>query len=292
MLGPATGYDAFVFGSGDFQANNSQANGNLAAGGDVTLMNYAVAANIPGDSTQTPNPARLVVGGNLTATNGGVGLGQNGAIYVGGTTSLTGFTATGGIFAQNLVDFAAAQTLYDSLSATWADLTPNGTVTTGSTLTLTGTSPTLNVFSVAGSSIGTSLAINAPAGSTVLINVTGPSVTFMNGGVSLTGVSSADVMYNLVSATSLTLDNMNPDGSILAAFAATTAGTGALDGQLITMAYGGMNGNQFGETAFNDVLFQGTLPAVPLPGSAWLLAGGLLALAGLLRASRHAARLA
>src|SRR6185437_7739160 len=47
--------------------------------------------------------------------------------------------------------------------------------------------------------------ISAPAGSTVLINVTGSSVRFQNGSVMEMGITSASVLYNFVTATSVDL---------------------------------------------------------------------------------------
>ncbi len=81
LIGPAADYNVFVF--GNFSSSNSDTEGNLAAGGNVNLQSYSVASTISGSS------ARLVAGGNVTATNGGVGDGQNGTIYTGGSANLT-----------------------------------------------------------------------------------------------------------------------------------------------------------------------------------------------------------
>lgn len=109
--GDAAGYNVFIFGNGNFVSQNTDTMGNLAAGGNVSLMNYGVAQGIAGNPSVNPNPARLVVGGTLTAQNGGVGSNQAGAIYTNNTPTLTGFTATGGIHAQSVVSsFAKAMT--------------------------------------------------------------------------------------------------------------------------------------------------------------------------------------
>ena len=145
-------------------------------------MNYAVAQGIAGNSALNPNPARLVVGGALTAQNGGVGSDQNGAIYY-GTVAPTivnnSFTARGGQFAnQSLVDFNAAASLYTSYSAQLGNLAATGATSFNSSsdlLDFTGTSSGLNVFTVSDTQLSSSKGIDivAPAGSTVLINVTG-----------------------------------------------------------------------------------------------------------------------
>src|SRR5262245_47630953 len=83
LPGDAAGYNVFIFDHGNFVSQNTDTMGNLAAGGNVSLLNYAVAQGIAGNPSPSvfPNPARLVVGGTLTATNGGVGSNQAGSIY-------------------------------------------------------------------------------------------------------------------------------------------------------------------------------------------------------------------
>jgi choice-of-anchor A domain-containing protein len=287
IIGDAAGYNVFIFGSGSFTSQDTDTMGDLAAGGNVSLMNYSVASGINGTSAN-PNPARLVVGGTLTATNGGVGSNQAGSIYTNSTATLTSFTATGGIHAQNLISsFSADQTQYTNLSAGLAGLTVNGTTSgllAGNTLDFTGTSGGLNVFDVSSSTLSSSSTINisAPTGSTVVINVTGSgTVDFQNGSVNETGVSAASVLYNIASSTVDLVGSKDPKGSILAAHAGVTGGFGAMTGQLITDSY---NGN----TQFDSAAFTGSLPAVPLPAAFWLLISGLAGLRTFVRKKRAA----
>ncbi len=292
IVGPAADYGVFVFVNGNFQSQNTDSGGSIAAGGNVNLMNYSVASAIAGNPASSPNPARLVVGNNLTAVNGGVGNGQNGAIYIGGTSSLTSFTASGGTFGQTLVDFAAAQTLYTSLSSTLAGFSANGsTLTQFGTLTLTGANTNLNVFALSASDITSTNTVNitAPAGSTVLINVTGNGAIFQNGQVSINGTSSAYVLYNFVNATSVTLaGSKDPMGTILAPYAGVEGNYGAMHGQLITGSYDGIGTDPYGHTEFYDVKFQGNLTPVPLPAAVWLLLSGIGALGATARRRRTA----
>jgi choice-of-anchor A domain-containing protein len=282
ILGDASGYNVFIFGSGDFSSQNTDTMGNLAAGGNVSLVNYSVAAGIAGNPSSTPNPAQLVVGGTLTAQNGGVGSNQAGAIYTNSTPSLTSFTATGGVHAQTLISsFSTDQTTYSNLSLSLASLTANGTTSgllAGNTLDFTGTSTALNVFTVSGSTLSSSQTINisAPTGSTVLINVTGTSaVDFQNGSVVETGVSAARVLYNIASASVDLVGSKDPKGSILAPNAGVTGGYGSMTGQLIADSYSG-------NTQFDDTLFAGTLP-VPVPAAGWLLLSGIAGIVTLTR---------
>ena len=57
MVGPASDYNVFIFGS-SFTSQDTDTMGNLAAGGNVTLQGYAVAKGIAGNSALNPNPAR------------------------------------------------------------------------------------------------------------------------------------------------------------------------------------------------------------------------------------------
>ncbi len=293
MVGPASDYNVFIFGQGTFMSSATDTMGNLAAGGNVSLTSYTVAMGIAGNTAANPNPARLVVGGALTTQNGGrVGANGQGTIYYGTTPpSLNNsgtFTAGAQVANQSLVNFTAAQSFYDSYSQQLGQLGANGTTAlSGSKLTMTGTVQGLNVFTLDGSLLQNAreIDISAPTNATVLINVTGNSATFTNGSVKLlgglTGTNGATVLYNFVSATSVTLSANNsgfdPMGSILAPDAGVTGGFGAMDGQLLAGSY-------LGNTQFNNVVFAGSLPnPVPLPAAVWLFGSGLLGLFGMRR---------
>jgi choice-of-anchor A domain-containing protein len=296
LPGDAAGYNVFIFGTGDFVSQNTDTLGNLAAGGNVALMNYSVAQGITGNPASTPNPARLVVGGTLTATNGGVGSNQAGSIYTNSTPNLTSFTATGGVHAQNVVSsFATDATTYTHLSTSLSSLATNGTAVlgAGNTLTITGTSSGLNVIDLTGATLTQSqtIDINAPAGSTVLLNVSGASATFQNGQVIETGVTDATVLYNLFAATTVDLSTKDPMGSVLAPLAGVIGSNGQMHGQLIADSYGGNSLTDGTDTTqFENVAFTGTLPT-PLPASAWLLLSALGGL-GLFARSRGSAAVA
>ena len=82
-LGPATGYNEFVL--GDSTRSNSDVQGRVAVGGNLTLTSMSIAPLVPSGNN-------LLVGGSLTQTNGSV----NGAAEIGGKATLnnTGGGAT------------------------------------------------------------------------------------------------------------------------------------------------------------------------------------------------------
>lgn len=289
LPGAAAGYNVFV--GGAFTGTNSDVEGNLAAGGSVTLSSYSVASQIAGNASMSPNPARLVVGGSLSATNGGVGSGQGGAIYRGGSQSGSGFTATGGVNPGGvtpaaLFDFAAAMVAYQSLSTQIGALAVTGTTLSQfSTLSLVGLNPTVNVFNVTVAQLnGTNtVTISAPSTSTVLINITGAGTpTFQNGQVMLQGgLTESRILWNLPTATALSLPgSKNPNGTILAPFAAVTGGFGALDGQLIAGSFSGSTEFHMRDrdgSGGGNTYFDGDLPTaqIPVPAGVFLMLPGL-----------------
>jgi choice-of-anchor A domain-containing protein len=281
LVGDAAAYNVFIFGNGTFTSQNTDTMGDLAAGGNVSLSSYQVAQGIAGTNA-SPNPARLVVGGKLTASNGSVGSNGAGSIYTNSTPSLTSFTATGGVHAQTLISsFSADATQYTNLSTLISDQATNGTTSgllAGNTLNFSGTASGLNIFTVSGATLSSSQTINisAPSGSTVLINVTGASASFSNGSVNDSSVGAGHVLWNFYQSTSVNLvGSKDPEGSILAPLAGVTGGFGALHGQLVADSYSG-------NTQFDSTPFTGSLP-VPLPAGAWLLLSGLGALGGATR---------
>ena len=265
-LGAATTFNVFVLGNATQQ--NADTQGRLAVGGNATLTNYDVGLTL-GNSVG----AALVVGGNLTYTNGAV---HDGDATYGGTLAQT-FVAfpQGGVFRQATpLDFAAADSQLRTLSSYYASLPANGTTTVrNGVITLTGTDPRLDVFSVSGDAVAgaSGLAIDAPTGATVLVNVGGQTLTLANGGFdNLMGVTSAHVLFNFAQATSLTLSNVNVGGSILAPSAAVNFRPSLITGTLVgaSLVSGGQansgqaNSGQANSGQANTTPFTGCLPPV------------------------------
>ncbi len=235
-LGAATPFNVFVTGDASLQGSDSE--GALAVGGAATLRDYSVGATLP-NSNGTRDV--LIVGGALTFTNGSV---QNGNAVSGGKGTLTNVTFPQGGSARqgSVLDFGTAATQLVSLSTYYATLAPNGTTSVqNGTLTLSGSSTTLNVFTVTGAAVtgARSVTINAPASSTVLVNIDGGTGGFTNASFTLTGVDASHVLYNFSQASALTLQHVAIQGSILAPSAAIDFTAGVINGTLVGASLNG-----------------------------------------------------
>jgi len=223
----------------------------MAGGGPVTLSSYSVGAGLSNSHSTRDD---LISGGNLTFTNGSVVNGN--AVYV-GTGSFTGVSFPHGSARQgSVIDFAAARQFLQNASTAWGNLATNGTITWQyNQYTLTGSNPSLNVFNISGANLAhaTSVSISAPAGSTVLVNVDGNSLTLANFGISVNGTSRQKVLYNFKVATTLNISRIGVPGSILAPRAAVSYSNGAINGTLVAASFNG-------SATLNYQLFTGCLP--------------------------------
>jgi choice-of-anchor A domain-containing protein len=273
VLGVAQGYNLFIL--GDATQTSTDSEGTVAIGGNATFQSYSVATSVP---SHTPNA--LVVGGNLSFTNGTV----NGDLHVGGTTSLSGVTVTGVSDHATPVDFNAAATYLKAESNALAGMTANGTVADHYGVTLTGTSTGTNVFNLTSAQFadanGFGLNIVIPTGSTALINVAGTSISMANFQMTINGSASESnplinhVLFNFSQATSLNDSNVTFLGSVLAPNAALSFQGGHVDGTLI-------GASLTGPVETHNYPFTGDLgPPVPEPSSIVLL-GVCVAVVGL-----------
>jgi choice-of-anchor A domain-containing protein len=266
-LGVANDYNLFVFGNFS-PSGSSDSEGNVAVGGNAEIIpSYTVAGEISG------NLAKFIVNGNLTWTSdGSIGQGSQGTAYVGGTANILSYRKLNNT--QNIVDFPAAEKYLTQASSVWNNQKTNGDIDWDSTtLNLTGTSSTLNVFNVKAANVDVdTLSISAPAHSTVLVNVSGSDVS-MDGlynygfGMKLNGVTANNVLFNFCDATSLRLYGCGFEGSILAPSASVDFSNGQINGTFIA-------NSMTGSGEFHNVQFQGDLPNVPEPGTVLLLLTG------------------
>ena len=292
-LGTASTFNVFTY--GDMTQSNDDAQGAIAVGGNATLTSFAVA-----DSGSSNDPrigsvnSALVVGGSLNFTNGSIDNGNalvagnvsftsagipNGAIYYGGTTTMPSYVPQHSVSGGDIPTgfFSSAETTLTNDSTQLSHQAANGTVTlgAGNALTLTGSNhSTTNYFTLtaaefASASHGT-FTIDAPAGSTVIINVEGAAPTLTNSMFYVNGVAASDVLFNFYQATSLSLTSTSPLGSILAPDAIFTGSGGHSDGNFIVNSITTHTSFEY----HNDSYFDGTptFQSVPEPSSMILLA--------------------
>ncbi len=249
-LGTANRFNVFVFGS--LQQNGSDTEGRLAAGTSIQINSYSVGASLP-NSGGTDDV--LVSGGSLAFNLGSV---RGGNVVYKTTAQLSGVTIHHGTLRQGVpIDFAAEKASLEALSAFLAARPANGSVAIPpwNTITLTGTDPELNVFAVPGSSLSQASGLNfsVPASSSVLINVTGTSVILQNFGFQMNGLSPGRVMFNLHQATSVIMQSIGIQGSLLAPKASLQFNNAVIQGTLVGKTLQG-NGQS------NHQMFAGCLP--------------------------------
>jgi len=252
------GFSLFIL--GDIDHRYTDAWGRVAGGGDVTLTSYGVASHLSGFTGDA-----LVVGGNLTWSWGQVYSGD--VVYGGSDLTLVGVNVLNGVVEQGApIDFAAEGAWLGFVSTLWSNLPANGvtdlvTWDQGQTwqITLTGTDPEVNVFTLPGDRLShaNGVTIHAPAGSTVLINISGTENRMQNFGFFLDGVSRDHVLFNFYETQALTLQSVGVQGTVLAPGAAVTHNWAVIEQALIAASLDGS-----GEV--HNGGFGGCLP-LPLP---------------------------
>jgi choice-of-anchor A domain-containing protein/uncharacterized repeat protein (TIGR01451 family) len=228
-LGVAGDFNVFVLGPVTQSYTDSE--GRVAAAGDVHLTGYGIGSGLPSSVGQRDD---LVVGGQLTYDQGQV---FNGNIVYGGTAVLQNVGLPNGTARQGApVDFAAARTQLDGLSAAFAGMAVNGAeVDAYGTLRLAGADPNLDVFSLSAGELASAKGLNitAPAGATVLVNVCGTAAQMQYFGMAVSGTDPQHVLFNFPDATSLTIAGISVQGSVLAPRADVTFTSGNLEGTLV-----------------------------------------------------------
>jgi choice-of-anchor A domain-containing protein len=234
-LGIAGDYSAFIL--HDANAQFSDIGGRVAVGGNASFSSYAL-----GDSLTNSNGNRddLIVGGNLQLTYGRE---YNGNVVYAGTGTLTSFAIPNGTARQgSVIDFATAETDLDALSDQYAAMPANGTVTNAfRVVTLTGSDPSMNVFNVTAAQLSnaTNFVIQAPAGSSVIVNVSGTVAGMQYMGMSVQGTTASHVLLNFNQATNVTFAGISVQASVLAPRAAVDFSNGDLDGNLVAFSWNG-----------------------------------------------------
>ena len=178
-LGPVPDWNIVVM--GDLNLMNTDSEGRMVIGRDATLQNFGVASSYPND----PSRIDLAVGRDLNAVNTGINHGS--ATYGRNLSGTLTNPLPNGTITRATTPFDVGA-LFEALairSSFWADLDPNGTISGPQygALTLQGTNPTRNVFTLSASKLASAqeIRIRVPFGSTTLINVTGESYSSNDG---------------------------------------------------------------------------------------------------------------
>ena len=264
-LGVAADFNVFML--GDLSQSGSDTEGRMAVGGNVSLSSYSVGDKL--DPTLYSDADILIAGGDLTFTSGRVYYGN--AVYGGSANVATNGTIDGQLRQDTPIDFTAARLSLRNTADSLATLAATGTTTVqywdGPTaqITLDGSETDLNVFFVSGTDMAAAntFTVNAPAGSTVLVNIDGTSGQMQNFGFFLNGVAREQVLYNFYQANTLRLQGVGIEGSILAPYADISFSSGVIHGQLIGQSLTG--GGQSNYNPFDGCLPTGEPTATSTP---------------------------
>jgi choice-of-anchor A domain-containing protein len=236
-LGVATDFSAFIL--DDANLFYSDVQGKVAIGDDAKITGYGIGDRLP-NSYGTVDV--LIVGGDLDFTNGQV---NGGNVVYGGTGHFASFGIPHGTTRQDddVIDFAAARTELQNLATAYAGLPGNGSVQNNyGTIILKGTNATQNVFNINASLLwnANDLRIIAPAGSKVIVNITGTNARMQYLGYHLEGgVDSDDVVLNFHNATNVTFAGIGIFGHVLAPRAFVDFSNGQINGTMVACSWCG-----------------------------------------------------
>lgn len=270
-------FNAFIFGSAHLV--NSSMEGRLAVGGSATINSYSVGTAMSDGGGVRDDV--IVVGSLVT---GNMSLNSGGNVRYAGAHAGRAWVNNGGSAYQGAspFDFSAIRAELSVTSNTMASLSPTGTATMQwGGITLTGGDASFNVFSVPGEWFGSAnnFTIDAPAGSTVLVNISGSSVDISNQGWNLQGVGAGTVLYNFHEASSLSMSGVGVQGSILAPDASVSFSNGKFAGTMVAADLKG--GGSFAVAPFSGNIGA----AIPAPAG-----GAALALLGVMCVARRRRR--
>jgi choice-of-anchor A domain-containing protein len=287
--GTLTTSNASLLGNVYSQGTYTQTAGTVS--GNVVVGSSALASNLSLSNGYISGSAN--VAGNVTVKSATIA----GAVAYNGSASVTsgsvGGLSAGTASVPTATSVAATVSSPLDVAGTWSNLVSQSeslgakSQTAGATvvsqyggLTLTGTNATLNVFSITSAELSglNDFTLNAPSGSTVVVDVTGSSVTLRNQGFHIVGTSSSNVLFNFLDASSIFFSGISFDASILAPDATISGSNGNLTGSIVAAALQG-------SLQLNSGLFSGNVSPVPLPGALIVFASSIAGL-GLFGARR------
>ncbi len=272
----AGAYNVFLLGnlgSASAPFANSDSQGKVAVAGNAYVTGSAINGN------NTSGSAGLIVGGNLTQTNGSI----YGNAFVGGNATLSGVGGVQNLFVGgSLTDTSG--TISGNVFVGGAQTNLSSGVTINGSLTLTGANSQLNAGSNGGSSpssiyVTSSATVNDPAYWTAVqrsgapatpatpLDVFGSSTDIVNASTSLTALSGATNVSSSGGTINVTLSNNGlnvvnlniANGSTITGINITNANGVTPTGLIINVNGDNLNFNggsfNLGSLASNQVLF-------------------------------------
>lgn len=231
-----TDYNGIIFGA--MFSYSSDTEGRLAIGGSARLQNYAVGTALSQDCTRVD----LQIGGAFVGQDGQVTRGK--ATAYGDISIVNWNTPCGPIDQVPLsIDMVTAQSELTSESVQLNGEAANGASTLSfTTLSLTGTNTFVNYFTVDGSTVAslTGINIDIPQGSWAVINYQGDNIEFRSMAFVLSATTNRQkVLHNFATATTIKVEQVTFEGSILAPHAGLTYNYGEIRGSLACANYFG-----------------------------------------------------
>jgi choice-of-anchor A domain-containing protein len=265
-LGLANDFNLFMLGG--VERTSGDVFGRAAIGGNAQFTDFWISRTHPSDPG-----GNLIVGEDLTLNRVSIGSDKQGTAIVGGSWSITD-SGNIPISQGQPIDFAAEKAYLTQYAKFWAGLAANGTtVLKPGEVTLSGSDPLLNIFSLSGSDLGKiRLDIQVPKGSTVLVNLSGKDAQMYSLGYGDFAIDPHLILYNFYEASTLNLNHIGVEGSILAPYAKINFESGNVEGNLIGLSLLSYKGEE------HDFPFEGDLPSVPEAASLFLLGSGLIIL--------------
>ncbi|HTD97192.1 MAG TPA: choice-of-anchor A family protein [Edaphobacter sp.] len=311
-LGVAGAYNLVALGTVDAHGNTVIA-GTIKTNADITGRIAAADKVLTGTtigSSLNADPYHAFATFDVISTNGlnpgeQFNINSHGNVFAPGSNGNFNFNGGGHRVSTGSsgIDFDSLRTTLDAETFLLSGLSGTGTVlgtnqpgVNPSFFVLKGTSSTLNVFNITAAQFADTnhpIDIQAPSGSTIIVNVAGTHLTLGTGiyynQQQNAGDSSANsgILFNFADAQSVAI-NGQFNASLLAPFAILT-GNAQMGGNFIAAQIG-----QTGEV-HNDE-FTGTLPdpgtqtaVTPEPGTLALMGTGLASIAGMIRSRKRMA---
>lgn len=263
-LGLPKDFSMFVL--NNINISNFTNEGVMAGGGNVSISGFGVGTGL---DRSYANKYTVIAGKHINVGNGSFGTDKNewGKAAYGGTATTLDYLKHL-VIRDSPIDFTAIRRNMLYTSEAIAKLPATGETKfseNGGILTLIGDDPKLNVFHVTGEKLKlvNTFTIEAPAASTVIVNIDGTHVE-MGRGLSLKGVDAAHVLYNFHQASTVSNVGIEVLGTVLAPKAAYRL-QGNIIGSVIVDSMSGGGYKIFLKPFEGDIGINPTEPESPQP---------------------------